>query len=91
MYTRILVPLDGSPLAEIALADATMLARAIDVPLFLLRIVDYTRLESYGPYGLAMEYASIEPVLSTEAWVSARRARSPALPAASSMPSISGR
>jgi nucleotide-binding universal stress UspA family protein len=66
MYTRIVVPLDGSPLAELALAHAATLAKAVNAPIHLLRIVDYTRMESYGPYGLALEYASFEPTLSEE-------------------------
>ena len=70
MYERIIVPLDGSELAEQALAEAAKLAKVTGAPLFLLRVVDFTRLESYGPYGLAMEYASFEPVLEEEERVS---------------------
>jgi nucleotide-binding universal stress UspA family protein len=66
MYRRILVPLDGSELAEKALAEAQDLATMMKVPVHLLRVVDFTRLESYGPYGLAMEYTSFEPILSEE-------------------------
>jgi nucleotide-binding universal stress UspA family protein len=44
MVTRVVVPLDGSPLAEAALATAAPLARALGVPLLLLRIVEYTGL-----------------------------------------------
>ena len=40
MYQRIVVPLDGSPVAEQALPDATELARLLDVPVHLLRVVD---------------------------------------------------
>ena len=44
LYTEILVPLDGSPLAEEALPYARMLAAAFELPLELLSIVDPERL-----------------------------------------------
>ncbi len=66
MYSRIIVPLDGSPLAEEALEDAVNFALLMSAPLHLLRIVDYTKMEEYGPYGLALEYGSYEPVMSVE-------------------------
>ena len=40
MYQRIVVPLDGSRVAEQALPDATELARLLAVPLHLVRVVD---------------------------------------------------
>jgi nucleotide-binding universal stress UspA family protein len=40
MYTRILVPLDGSKLAERALPAAEELARLVRAPLHLVRMVD---------------------------------------------------
>ncbi|MHB0868039.1 MAG: universal stress protein [Chloroflexota bacterium] len=39
MYRRILVPLDGSPLAEAALPHATAVARRFDAGLTLLQVV----------------------------------------------------
>ncbi len=66
MFHRIVVPLDGSRLAEAALPAAEELARLAHAPIVLLRVVDFTRLEHYGPYGLALEYASVEPVLAAE-------------------------
>src|SRR5215218_6795744 len=66
MYRRIVVPLDSSGLAEEALPQATELARLVGAPLHLLRVVDYLRLERYGPYALALEYSAVEPVLETE-------------------------
>jgi nucleotide-binding universal stress UspA family protein len=66
MYRRIVVPLDGSALAEEALPRAAELARLSRAPIHLLRVVDYLRLERYGPYALALEYSAIEPVLTTE-------------------------
>jgi nucleotide-binding universal stress UspA family protein len=66
VYRRIVVPLDGSELAERALPDALQLAELAQAPLHLVRVVDLTRLEQYGAYGLALEYAGLEQVLSDE-------------------------
>jgi nucleotide-binding universal stress UspA family protein len=66
VYQRIVVPLDGSELAERALPDALQLAELAKAPLHLLRVVDVTRLEQYGAYGLALEYAGLAQVLADE-------------------------
>ena len=67
MYRRIIVPLDGSGLAEEALVQAEGLARLTGASLHLVRVVDYTHLEGYGPYApLAVEYASAERVVANE-------------------------
>src|SRR5262245_18161021 len=66
MYRRIVVPLDGSELAEAALPQAIDLARITGAPVHLLRVVDFTRLEQYGPYALALEYSGVSPVLADE-------------------------
>jgi nucleotide-binding universal stress UspA family protein len=66
MYERIVVPLDGSELAELALPAAAELARLSGAPIHLIRVVDITRLERYGAYGLAVEYAGVETVVSDE-------------------------
>ena len=66
MYERIVVPLDGSELAERALPQAEQLARVTDAPLHLVRVVDFTKLEPYGAYGLAIEYAGMAQVLGQE-------------------------
>ncbi len=66
MYERIVVPLDGSELAELALPAAAELARLSGAPIHLIRVVDITRLERYGAYGLAVEYAGVEAVVEDE-------------------------
>lgn len=66
MYRRIIVPLDGSELAEKALAHAEELAAALNTPLLLVRVVDVTRLERYGAYGLAIDYAGLAEVTNEE-------------------------
>lgn len=40
MFTRIIVPLDGSPVAEIALPYARGLAQGLGVPVTLLSVID---------------------------------------------------
>lgn len=61
MFTRILVPLDGSPLAQGALPYALALASATDAPLTLLSVVPPARLmtDYYIPYDAAGEAAAL--------------------------------
>lgn len=66
MYQRIVVPLDGSELAELALSHAEELAKVVNATLHLVRVVDVTRLERYGAYGLALEYAGLAEVAQEE-------------------------
>jgi len=66
MYTRIVVPLDGSELAERALPDAERLARLISAPIHLLRVVDLTLLPWYGQFEMSMEYAATEQMLADD-------------------------
>lgn len=66
MYSRVIVPLDGSVTAERALDQAAELAKVTGAPLHLVRVVDITRLERYGAYGLALEYAGLAEVASEE-------------------------
>jgi len=66
MYQRIVVPLDGSKLAEEALPDVERLARLVDAPLYLLRVVDLTQLPWYGQFGGAMEYVASEQALAAD-------------------------
>jgi nucleotide-binding universal stress UspA family protein len=67
VYKRIVVPLDGSPLAEQALTTAAQLAEVTGASLHLVRVVDFTRLEGLGPYAWALEYAGTQQVLDDEA------------------------
>ncbi|WP_047999639.1 universal stress protein [Lactiplantibacillus herbarum] len=56
MYKNILVPLDGSDNAYLALKHAIKLAQKFDSKLFLLNVIDVTRLNVYSPaaYGGAL-------------------------------------
>ncbi len=65
MYRRIVVPLDGSELAERALPDAEGLARVIGVPLHLVRAVEPANLSSLDLYGVA-DYGVLTQALVEE-------------------------
>ena len=66
MFTRIVVPLDGSETAEQALAPAAELARLIHVPLHLVEVIDLARLQQIGAYGMELVAAPIEEMLLAE-------------------------
>lgn len=61
MFTHILVPLDGSPLAQGVLPYALALASATDTPITLLSVVPsmQVRPDSYIPYNAATEAAQL--------------------------------
>jgi nucleotide-binding universal stress UspA family protein len=65
MYTRIVVPLDGSVLAEVALPHAEELSRMTGAPLHLVRIADVVTGRPYGSY-LAVEAAGFAEALEVE-------------------------
>lgn len=65
MYTRIVVPLDGSETAELALDRARTLCRTHDVPIHLVRIVDVAGTHSYSGF-LAMERAGLTGAIEVE-------------------------
>ena len=66
MFNRVVVPLDGSPLAEQALTQAVELANRLDIPVTLVRVVDVTMLDRYGAYGLAAEYTAVGQLAAEE-------------------------
>lgn len=70
-YERIVVPLDGSELAERALPHAMAVAQATGTPIHLLRIVDIlplTQLSAVGPGGEpAAVFAALDLVQAEEA------------------------
>jgi nucleotide-binding universal stress UspA family protein len=57
-YERIVVPLDGSDVAERALPHAETLTRALDLPLHLVRVVDTSAVNLLGA-GFPVEQASV--------------------------------
>lgn len=66
MFARVVVTLDGSDVAETALAKATDLARVFGAELHLLRVIDIGKLEQYGAFGLGMEYSALDLALQDE-------------------------
>lgn len=65
-FQRVVVTLDGSELAERALAEAEQIAKAANIPLHLVRVVDITRFEKMGFYGLAVDYTGIAELFEQE-------------------------
>ena len=65
MYKRVVVPLDGSELAELALPHAVDLARASGAGIHLVRVVDLTSGQPYGAY-LAFEAAGYAEAANLE-------------------------
>jgi nucleotide-binding universal stress UspA family protein len=66
MYERIIVPLDGSPLAERALPHAERLAALVAAPIHLVRVIDATKIERRGGFSFGLEPATDEQALVTE-------------------------
>ena len=66
MYTRIIVPLDGSKVAESALSEAEKLATLTGVELVLVRVVDYSKRDRFGDFGLLYEYEAMAEALEEE-------------------------
>jgi nucleotide-binding universal stress UspA family protein len=66
LYKRVIVPLDGSDLAEQALPNATQLARASEAPLHLVSVVGYPYLESKGLSSWALQQEALNQVVNEE-------------------------
>ena len=66
MYKRIVVPLDGSDLAEQALDEAKSLSRKLGSPLHLLRVVDTYRTQSLPATGMALDYSMLAELAEEE-------------------------
>src|SRR5262249_15228999 len=71
MLQSMLIPLDGGPLAEQVLAPATALARELDIPVTLLRLVPSRTPVATAAGGPARP--SDDPVLAARAYLAARR------------------
>jgi nucleotide-binding universal stress UspA family protein len=66
MYKRIIVPLDGSELAEQALGQARDLATRLTIPLHLVRVVDTYRTQSLPATGMALDYSMLSELAEEE-------------------------
>jgi len=67
MYQRIVVPLDGSDLAEKALVDAENMAVLTHAPIHLIRVIDLTDQDTYAVYGMMADPTTVSYLLSDEA------------------------
>lgn len=66
MYKQIVVPLDGSALAEEALEEAKKIAKVSSAPLKLIRVVDTYRTQSLPATGMAMDYSMLSELAEEE-------------------------
>lgn len=66
MYNQIVVPLDGSDLAEEALAEAKKLSKSSGSPLKLIRVVDTYRTQSLPATGMALDYSMLSELAEEE-------------------------
>jgi nucleotide-binding universal stress UspA family protein len=66
MTTRIVIPLDGSDVSEAALPEATRQARAFDLPIHIVRVVDTRVLEQVGGSAAAFNYSMLGEMFADE-------------------------
>lgn len=66
MYQRIVLPLDGSELAELAIPHAEEMARLTGAGIHLIRVVDLISGKAYGAY-IALEAIGYAEALNAEA------------------------
>ncbi len=70
MFHRIVVPLDGSELAERALDRATELARLTNAPIHLVRVIDLGRIDGRGSLVWGLSPWALQRALDEEQQVS---------------------
>lgn len=66
MYRQIVVPLDGSELAEEALEQAKRISKISSAPLKLVRVVDTYRTQSLPATGMALDYSMLGELAEEE-------------------------
>lgn len=66
MYDKIVVPLDGSDLADEALTEAKNLAKVSNTPIKLIRVVDTYRTQSLPATGMALDYSMLSELAEEE-------------------------
>jgi nucleotide-binding universal stress UspA family protein len=66
MYTRIVVPLDGSDIAETAITQAETMATLTGAPLHLTRVVDLNGRDAVSLYGMLADPTAIDTYLKDE-------------------------
>jgi nucleotide-binding universal stress UspA family protein len=66
VYKRILLPLDGSGTSEAALGEAIRQARAFNLPVHVVRVVDTHMLEQVGGSAAAFNYSMLGELFEQE-------------------------
>ncbi len=66
MYHRLVVPLDGSDIAELALAEAETMAELTGAPIHLLRVMDFSSHDSAVIYGSMTDSSIVTTLLDDE-------------------------
>lgn len=66
MFSRIVVPVDGSALAEQAFPQVVSLAASFNTPVVFVRVVDVSRLQMYGHSLLEMTAERIQHAIAEE-------------------------
>jgi len=66
LYKRIIVPLDGSTLAEEALGQAKELSASMGSPIHLIRVVDTYRTQAIPASGMAIDYSMLAELAEEE-------------------------
>lgn len=66
MYQRLVVPLDGSDIAERALVEAEKMALLTGAPLHLVRVIDFSTQDMSGAYGMMVDPTTISVLLADE-------------------------
>lgn len=66
MYKRIVVPLDGSEIAETSIVHAEEMAKFTNAPIHLVRILDYANYGMSSAYGAMADAAIISSVIEDE-------------------------
>jgi nucleotide-binding universal stress UspA family protein len=67
MYKRIVVPLDGSEIAEAALVEAEKMAQLTGAPIHMVRVIDFNSKDFAASYGMLVEPSAISVLLEDEA------------------------
>ena len=66
MYTRIVVPLDGSDLAETALDTATTFAKTFDASIHVIQVIDTQSMEQMSGSAMGFNYSMLANVFESE-------------------------
>jgi len=66
MYQRLVVPLDGSDIAERSLVEAEKMAALTHAPIHLVRVIDFNGPESFAAYGMMANPSTVTYLLADE-------------------------